>query len=126
MTIASKTHTGDEIQDLAERFNIMAAALKESYTNLEKKVEDRTKEERQRVEQLRTINEVSRKISSIVDLDELISYVSDTLCETFRYYNVNIFLFEPGSGQLTLRPCIWVGRRELYRWACLLRWMRRV
>ena len=61
--------TGDEIQQLAEQFNAMARALKGSYANLEEKVKDRTKQERQRVEQLRTINEVSRKISSIVDLD---------------------------------------------------------
>lgn len=103
--------TGDEIEDLAERFNAMAVALKESYTNLEKKVEDRTRKERQRVEQLRTINEVSRKISSIVDLDDLISYVSDTLRQTFHYYNVNIFLLEPDSGQLTLKSMYLGGQK---------------
>ncbi len=107
-----KTHTGDEVQDLAERFNIMAAALKESYTGLEQKVEDRTRKERERVEQLRTINEVSRKISSIVDLDELISYVGDMLCETFRYYNVNIFLFEPSSGKLALKTLYLGGQKK--------------
>jgi signal transduction histidine kinase/HAMP domain-containing protein len=103
--------TGDEIEDLAERFNIMAAALKESYTNLEKKVEDRTKKERERVEQLRTINEVSRKISSIVDLDELISNVSDTLRQTFHYYNVNIFLMDPESNRLTLKSLYLGGQK---------------
>jgi len=95
--------TGDEIQQLAEQFNAMARALKGSYTNLEEKVKDRTKQERQRVEQLRTINEVSRKISSIVDLDELIPYVGNMLRETFNYHNVNIFLFEPASGKLVLK-----------------------
>jgi nitrate/nitrite-specific signal transduction histidine kinase len=103
--------TGDEIQDLAERFTAMAAALKESYTDLEKKVEDRTRKERQRVEQLRTINEVSRKISAIVDLDDLISYVSETLRQTFHYYNVNIFLFEPSSGQLILKSLYLGGQK---------------
>jgi len=50
-----KTNTGDEIQQLAEQFNTMASTLKESYTNLEQKVEERTKRERQRAEQLRTL-----------------------------------------------------------------------
>ncbi len=36
--------TGDEIEQLANQFNRMAAGLKESYSNLEKKIRDRTKE----------------------------------------------------------------------------------
>jgi nitrate/nitrite-specific signal transduction histidine kinase len=103
--------TGDEIQLLSEQFNAMARALKESYTNLEEKVKDRTKQERQRAEQLRTINEVSRKISSIVDLDELIPYVGNMLRETFSYHNVNIFLFEPSSGRLVLKALSVSGQR---------------
>lgn len=34
--------TGDELQELAEQFNKMAADLKESYSDLERKVEERT------------------------------------------------------------------------------------
>src|SRR5271157_3614424 len=37
-------HTGDELEGLAERFNTMAADLQSSYADLEKKVEDRTAE----------------------------------------------------------------------------------
>jgi signal transduction histidine kinase len=36
--------TGDEIEVLAEEFNKMAANLREAYSGLEKKVEDRTRE----------------------------------------------------------------------------------
>ncbi len=106
-----KVDTGDEIQRLAEQFNTMAKALKESYTDLERKVEDRTKRERQRAEQLRAINEVSRKISSIVKLDELLPYVGNLLRETFHYYNVNIFLLEPSSGALTLKALCLSGQK---------------
>ena len=106
-----KADTGDEIQQLAEQFNAMARALKESYSNLEQKVEERTKQERQRAEQLRTINEVSRKISSFVNLDELIPYVGNILRQTFHYHNVNIFLFEPGSGKLTLKALSVSGQK---------------
>ena len=106
-----KAETGDEIQQLAEQFNAMAEALKESYTGLEQKVAERTRQERQRAEQLRTINEVSRKISSIVKLDELLPYVGNLLRETFHYYNVNIYLLEPSSGALALKALCLSGQR---------------
>lgn len=106
-----RADTGDEIQLLAEQFNDMAKALKESYTDLERKVEDRTKRERQRAEQLRAINEVGRKISSIVNLDELLPYVGNLLRETFHYYNVNIFLLEPSSGSLALKALCLSGQK---------------
>ena len=100
-TITAKT--GDEIQDLAQQFDTMAGALKESYSNLEQKVEERTRAERRRAEQLRAINEVGRKISSILSLDELLPYVADLLRDSFNYYNINIFLLDPESEQLVLR-----------------------
>src|SRR4030042_371769 len=108
-----KAETGDEIQLLAEQFNDMAKALKESYTGLEQKVEERTKQERQRAEQLRTVNEVSRKISSIVKLDELLPYVGNLLRETFHYYNVNIYLLEPSSGSLSLKALCLSGQKSV-------------
>ncbi len=106
-----RAETGDEIQHLAEQFNEMAKALKESYTDLERKVEERTKRERQRAEQLRAINEVGRKISSIVNLDELLPYVGNLLRETFHYYNVNIFLLDPSSGNLMLKALCLSGQK---------------
>jgi nitrate/nitrite-specific signal transduction histidine kinase len=108
-----KAETGDEIQQLAEQFNDMAKALKESYTGLELKVAERTKQEHQRAEQLRTVNEVSRKISSIVKLDELLPYVGNLLRETFHFYNVNIYLLEPSSGTLALKALCLSGQKSV-------------
>ena len=45
--------TGDEIQALAQQFNTMAGALKESYADLERRVADRTRELRESEERLR-------------------------------------------------------------------------
>lgn len=108
-----KLETGDEIQQLAEQFNAMTRALKESYTDLERKIEERTKQERLRAEQLRTINEISRKISSVVKLDELLPYVGNLLRETFNYHNVNIFLLEPDSGKLVLKALCLGGQKTM-------------
>jgi len=57
-TITAKT--GDEIHDLAEQFNTMASALKESYAGLEKKVEERTHELQESEERFRALFEESR------------------------------------------------------------------
>ncbi len=108
-----KVETGDEIQQLAEQFNAMTMALKESYADLERKVEERTRQERLRAEQLRTINEVSRKISSVVKLDELLPYVGNLLRETFNYHNVNIFLLDPESGGLVLKALCLGGQKAI-------------
>ena len=52
--------TGDEIQALAQQFNTMASALKESYSDLEQKVEARTEEVRESEERLRRAQQAGR------------------------------------------------------------------
>jgi nitrate/nitrite-specific signal transduction histidine kinase len=95
--------TGDEVQALAEQFNSMAGSLKESYAGLEQKVAERTAGERRRAEQLRAINDVGRRISSILSLEELLPYVVHSMRETFDYYYVHIVLLEPESDELVVR-----------------------
>jgi signal transduction histidine kinase len=51
-----EVRTGDELEDLASRFNTMTAQLQESYKDLEKKVEDRTVELREATRQLELAN----------------------------------------------------------------------
>ncbi len=100
----------DEIGFLAGAFNGMTenlqksqAALQQSHDELEEKVNLRTRGERRRTEQLRTINEVGRKISSYLSLDELLVFVVSSLKETFNYYTVNVFLTGESNDVLELR-----------------------
>jgi signal transduction histidine kinase len=58
--------TGDELEKLAEQFNLMAVQLQESYTHMEQKVADRTKE-------LATLNSIATVVSRSLDLEEILS-----------------------------------------------------
>src|SRR6266540_3230778 len=56
--------TGDELEALADHFNRMSGQLRESYAGLERKVEERTRELKNSLEQQTAISEILRVISS--------------------------------------------------------------
>jgi signal transduction histidine kinase len=57
-------HTGDELEALANQFNRMTGKLRESYAGLEHKVEERTHELKDSLDQQTAISEILRIISS--------------------------------------------------------------
>ncbi len=72
--------TGDEVQELSQQFNVMASALKESYAELEERVEQRTRELAESDLENATIAEIGRIIGSSLD----ISLVYDRFAEQTR------------------------------------------
>jgi HAMP domain-containing protein len=68
-------HTGDELEALAVEFHRMAAHLQTSYASLEQQVEERTRELAQAVEELQALGEVSRAVSSTLDLEKVLTTI---------------------------------------------------
>ena len=111
------TEIDHELRGLAEQFNTMAGALRDSYADLEARVEARTEENRQlylqadeRANQLAELNaravavaDVAAGVTSILDIDELLTYVTGLLRTTFDYHTVYVFLHEPESNSLVLK-----------------------
>ena len=67
--------TGDEVEELADHFNRMASQLQESYSRLEQKVEERTRDLAQTVSELKVLEETGRAINSSLDLDAVLATI---------------------------------------------------
>jgi nitrate/nitrite-specific signal transduction histidine kinase len=80
--------TGDEIETLADRFNLMSAELDDSYTSLEKKVADRTRE-------LAILNSILSVASRSLELEEILEDALNQTVEQMGFDAGVAFKFEP-------------------------------
>jgi nitrate/nitrite-specific signal transduction histidine kinase len=83
--------TGDEIETLANQFNLMSEKLDESYSSLEKKVAERTHE-------LATLNAIVAHVSSSLNLDEIMADALERIMELTGMEHGIAYRIEGGEG----------------------------
>ena len=107
---ANMVNRQDEIGILAKTFNSMTAQLRTLINDLEERVRDRTKALQKRATQLEISSQVSREITSILDIDQLLSQVVALIKDAFGYAFVHIYLLDQNKEQLILRASSEFGR----------------
>jgi signal transduction histidine kinase len=85
----------DELGGLQQGVNSMVAQLAATVSTLEERVLERTK-------YLETSAELSRRMTRILDFDELLNYVVISLHETFGFYHTHIYLIDEESDDLVM------------------------
>lgn len=93
----------DELEDLGNAFNQMAADLHEVFGTLEEKVDSRTRDLARLANELRTIAEVNRELAVIRDLGTLLNVSANLIRERLNYYHVGIFLVDERGEYAVLR-----------------------
>ena len=88
--------TGDDIQELADEFNEMAIKLKSSYSGLEQKVAERTKE-------IAVVNKINQIISSSLDLHLIFETFSDEVKKLLNYDQIGIALMDESRKYIHIR-----------------------
>jgi signal transduction histidine kinase len=68
-------HSGDEIEELARQFNRMADQLQGSYSRLEQKVAERTKDLAQSISELKALEEIGRAVASSLDPEAVLATI---------------------------------------------------
>jgi GAF domain-containing protein/HAMP domain-containing protein len=101
LSIRAHITTQDEIGALANSFNRMASQLQDTLSGLERRVAERTADlelarlvSERRAQELQSISEISRTISTEQRLEILLPLVTRLVSERFDFYHIGIFFVD--------------------------------
>lgn len=103
-------HTKDELQELADQFNSMAGQLQETYSGLETKVEERTRDLAQSINELKVLEEVGRAVASSLDLNAVLPTVASRALEITHADAVLIYSYDAAKHQFNLAESIGIDK----------------
>jgi class 3 adenylate cyclase/HAMP domain-containing protein len=103
-------HTSDELEELADTFNSMAGQLAETYSVLETKVEERTRDLAQSINELKVLEEVGRAVASSLDLNAVLPTVAARALEITHADAVLIYGYDAASRKFNLTEAIGIDR----------------
>ncbi|MCK1385804.1 adenylate/guanylate cyclase domain-containing protein [Bradyrhizobium sp. 21] len=95
-------HTSDELEDLAGQFNRMAGQIQETYSNLETKVEERTRDLAQSINELKVLEEVGRAVAASLDLDAVLPTIAARAIEITHADAVLIYGYDAEARRFNL------------------------
>lgn len=84
-----------EVRQLAEAFNSMTTQLQDLINSLEQRVTSRT-------HRLEIVANLSERLSSILDLDDLLQELVKGVKISFNYYHVQVYLLDNGQQNLLI------------------------
>ncbi len=86
----------DEIGQLVNSFDRMVNQIQDMFARLDE-------QGKQRIRELEAGAEISRNLTTILDLDELLHHVVASIQNAFGYYHVHIYLVNTYTGELVMR-----------------------
>jgi len=91
LTTQAKVESSDEIGRLATTLNIMTARLRDTIGSLEKQTQ-----------QLETMVTISQRLTSKLDVSDLLRVVVERTCQEFGYYHTHIYLLDHNQKNLVV------------------------
>ena len=98
-----EVRSGDELEDLAESFNLMSSQLRESYATLEQKVDERTHDLAGALSQLRALGEVSQAVNSSLDVQQVLTRIVIYAVELSKSDGGAIYEYDDATQEFVLR-----------------------
>lgn len=120
LNVSAPITSSDEIGVMANSFNLMTENLRGLIGALESRVAERTVElvsannhSERRARQLKTVSEVTRAISSEVDVEKLPALIASTISAHFGYYHVAIYTMDNSLGFAIIQAANSPGGKRL-------------